>query len=714
MTGRIHVFRRSILLAAALMLAQLCLRSVSDEMFSTDYYPWIIGAVFAVITCAALVVDQVDETFLVGFLTFSILVLTELTLKLSGIEVRITKDQTISFISIVVYVIGAAGSFFGAVAAAMLTCIDIRKKIAQKWNSAEAEECRKNTVEASENRPRDKRIEKSRENPIQEADKTAGEQSPVPSGQRPDCNSSSQKLSAGSKSLPAAMISGESSQMPVQLRAGDDAMQTVQQVEKQEGRHAVRQPVDKKMRPGLCLYALLSAVSYAYLVMPERASISVVVFGVLQFICLWFLTADRRRLFGFIPVFALMLNAFISANDMWRISNVFVVIILYALILSPIDNRRGQWHAVREIFRRIACAPACFHLPFVWAAQSQRQKAALLRRILLAVLICVPVVIFLGGLLCMADLVFAKMLDRILSGLWSLFSINVVYKCLFGIIAGLYLTGLIYTTGHMRPAAREKAPGKQPDLLIVNIIFTVVVLIYTVFCVMQFTYLFARAALPYGMTYTEYARRGFFELLFLTVINLSAILAGIHISRKRQGKSAQLTRWLCCYLCVLTAVLLASSFYRMSLYISDAGLTRLRLMVIGFLIFEAVGLLATLIYCFRSKLPIITVYFGLALTYYMLLNLVPVDYFIARDQIDRYFADGQADIAYTLTLSSDAAPQIERLLMDPGAGQAERTLAMDYFADKDAFYQKQPRRWQRFNLSVYREQQIIAQLQQSR
>ena len=101
-------------------------------------------------------------------------------------------------------------------------------------------------------------------------------------------------------------------------------------------------------------------------------------------------------------------------------------------------------------------------------------------------------------------------------------------------------------------AALSAKPAKQGDTLILNILLFAIAAVYTIFAVVQFRYLFAEQTLPYGLTYTEYARKGFFELLFLTGIN----------------------------------ILLASSFYRMWLYNEDDGLTRLRFLVFGFLIFE--------------------------------------------------------------------------------------------------------------------------------
>lgn len=217
------------------------------------------------------------------------------------------------------------------------------------------------------------------------------------------------------------------------------------------------------------------------------------------------------------------------------------------------------------------------------------------------------------------------------------------------------------------------------------------------FVVIQFKYLFASGNnLPYGLTYTYYARRGFFELLFLSGLNIFLILITICLIKEQSGKWVKSVKILCCYLCVVTMVLLASSFYRMWLYNADDGLTRLRLLVFGFLISEAIGLVFTFFYIIKPKFNIMVIYSIIGLIYYLILNIIPIDAFIAKNQIDRYFQTGKSGIEYTLTLSADAAPQIARLLESTDDNVKES--AKNYFKNNN--YQNDNMTcWQQWNLS---------------
>jgi hypothetical protein len=83
-----------------------------------------------------------------------------------------------------------------------------------------------------------------------------------------------------------------------------------------------------------------------------------------------------------------------------------------------------------------------------------------------------------------------------------------------------------------------------------------------------------------------------------------------------------------------------------------------------------------------------------------------VDYFVAYSQVNRCLQGNSGGIAYTLTLSSDAAPQIERLLYDDAVDETIKAQAAAYLERSFAHYMSGPTRWQRFNLSVNRLEQI--------
>lgn len=448
--------------------------------------------------------------------------------------------------------------------------------------------------------------------------------------------------------------------------------------------------LENRTKIKLLVYGILSAAVFTYFILPEYAGISVPVFAVLQLICLWFVVPDKKRLWRYIPIFILSLNAVLSGNNIWRGWNLLVSIFLYGFMFSDFNGRffPNLFGATIAPFRH-------FSKPFRWIMEANKQKAPVIKRVLAALCITVPVLILLLVLLSSADMVFGTGISNFTQKAFHSISFYAVWKIALGLLAGFYLFGMVcHSYSERNMAALSAKPAKQGDTLILNILLFAIAAVYTIFAVVQFRYLFAEQTLPYGLTYTEYARKGFFELLFLTGINIFIILLTVHFTKHKTGPAAKTIRALCVYLCAMTLVLLASSFYRMWLYNEDDGLTRLRFLVFGFLIFEGAGLLATFYYIIKPKFNIIAVYLGIGLAYYLVLNLVPMDYFVAKSQVDMYLEGRRKGVEYALTLSSDAAPQIARLIHTDAKEQAEV-----YFERQNKRYAHLPKRWQRFNFS---------------
>ncbi|MBE7043311.1 MAG: DUF4173 domain-containing protein [Ruminococcaceae bacterium] len=443
------------------------------------------------------------------------------------------------------------------------------------------------------------------------------------------------------------------------------------------------------------IYAICSAIGFSYLVLPEKSGFGVVVFMIMQCFFLHLLLPDKKRLWITVPMFILSCNSFISANGIWRAANFIVFVFLYAMLSAEYNSR--FWISLLE---NVINPISKFPLPFQWGMKTTKGKGKVIGRILIALLITFPVLLVLILLLSSADMVFRNEIWNVWKELRGIIKFSVIRKGIIGIIAGCYLFGSILQCYRLVPPVKEKA-GKQGDLIIFILLLSGILTVYTAFCIIQFKYLFAGAQLPFDLTYTEYARKGFFELLFLTGINIFLILLTVFMTKEKKGFGKQIAKVLCSYLCAITVVLLISSFYRMYLYCLDDGLTRMRFLVFGFLIFEGIGLLVTFGYIINPKFSMVTVYAAIALTYYLVLNIIPIDYFVAKSQVDMYLSGKREGVEYVLTLSEDAAPQIERLLTSDAKEQAKEFFCYHIERNNEI-----PNRWQRWNLSDQRCQNI--------
>ena len=215
------------------------------------------------------------------------------------------------------------------------------------------------------------------------------------------------------------------------------------------------------------------------------------------------------------------------------------------------------------------------HLDFSGANRSGWSRNA--RAVALGIVVSVPLLIVFASLFMAADPVFAHFAHLLTS--WDI-------TALLGHIA--MIAGIAWiTTGYFRLAFLESSamdPMPSPAPLLGKIeIATVLGLLnalFAAFVAVQVQYLFggkAHVLATVHLTYAEYARKGFFELVWAIGLALPVLLV-LHQLTQRTDRGADWTyRILSTSLVALLAVVMASAVMRMLLYVNTYGLTELRL-----------------------------------------------------------------------------------------------------------------------------------------
>ena len=267
-----------------------------------------------------------------------------------------------------------------------------------------------------------------------------------------------------------------------------------------------------------------------------------------------------------------------------------------------------------------------------------------------------------------------------------------------------------------KPAYLRIRWKKFLDPIVLITIISLLNIVYTVFSVIQFTYLFRGESfvLPSSYTYAEYARRGFFELVAVSVINFIIILIAVSFIRKENRRVHLASKVLLSLLVGLTFILLISAFYRMLIYEQAYGFTYLRIFVQALMVLLFFLFIINIIYIWYMKMPIIKSYFIMTLMVYIILNFTNVDLIIARNNIDRYVETGQIDMEYLKGLSYDVIPEMQRLInIDLKSESTSAVRQQDikdevllFFNDKKLELDNQEH-WQSLNISRYRASRIV-------
>ncbi|WP_245651415.1 DUF4153 domain-containing protein [Streptosporangium amethystogenes] len=218
-------------------------------------------------------------------------------------------------------------------------------------------------------------------------------------------------------------------------------------------------------------------------------------------------------------------------------------------------------------------------LPVPWFLGARLKGLADRRRVVPLLLgggLTVVLLAVFGALFASADAVFAEAVEQVLSAQdWAeSLPLRILLFVVFAVVvASAVLVGL-------RPVAEPKAPDLKVTVgrgLWVTPL-TALNLLFATFVGMQLTVLFGTTrwvVSATGLTYAEYARSGFFQLVVVSVFVL-AIVAVASGTLDLKGFDRWLMAGLLGLLCVLTLVILFSALHRLDLYAEAYGLSRLR------------------------------------------------------------------------------------------------------------------------------------------
>ena len=229
-----------------------------------------------------------------------------------------------------------------------------------------------------------------------------------------------------------------------------------------------------------------------------------------------------------------------------------------------------------------------------------------------------------------------------------------------------FFFSLVYSLRHPRPLPQPaEKPRRGADGLIFALMLAAAAAVYLLFLSVQTAGLFGGAdyLAAKGLSYAEWARSGFFQMVRVTVLNLVLLLSAVHWSR-REGAAWRAVRLLSALLTAESLLLLLSAAVRMTLYVDAYGLSFKRLLTYWGMGMMALFLLAAARKVRRPDFRFCRAAFPLALAGWLVLHCVPLDYLTAKDQVDRYLSGESAtiDVEYLLYgLSYDALSQLERL-----------------------------------------------------
>lgn len=280
--------------------------------------------------------------------------------------------------------------------------------------------------------------------------------------------------------------------------------------------------------------------------------------------------------------------------------------------------------------------------------------------------IAIPMVLAVSLLLCGADVVFREafgdVLDFIFDREWDFLEVisDTVKICLTVLVFFLLSYGvLVYSRKKTGIEGFVQQKMTQWDSFVAITFCSLIGIIYVLFVWVQIAGLFmGKLELPYGYTYAEYARQGFFQLVFVCIFNACLVLVCISCFKKHRILQILLTIISGC-----TYVMLVSSAYRMFMYIREYHLTFLRFLVLWGIVVIAVVMAGVIVAIYMDKFPLFSYMLVSITSLYILFAAIHPDYVIARYNVAQRELGRKIDEWYLIDdLSLDAAGVVFEML----------------------------------------------------
>ncbi len=298
-------------------------------------------------------------------------------------------------------------------------------------------------------------------------------------------------------------------------------------------------------------------------------------------------------------------------------------------------------------------------------------------KMLVGLLCAVPVLVIVVPLLISSDDAFRGMTEDLFRDTPA-----TLFKSALGVAFSVFV--ITYGFSQKTDRISKLRKGKDGGIESVYIIsfLSAIAVCYLLYLFSQLAYFFSafRGFLPDGeITYAQYARKGFFEMCAIAVINLVLVTLALVLAKKRNGKACCAIKGLATFIAVFTLIIIATAISKMVLYIDAYGMTVLRVTTSAFMVFLTVVFISIILRIYSTKVNVIKVSLIAAGCVVLVLGTVNVNAVCARYNYESYLKTREGiDLKAMYELGDEGIPYIAEL----AAGEYENVteVAKEYLA----------------------------------
>ncbi len=368
---------------------------------------------------------------------------------------------------------------------------------------------------------------------------------------------------------------------------------------------------------------------------------------------------------------ALYSDMFINVIMLILVAGLFAV---YTLGLTgSFANKKGSFRMLFDLFLNTFWRPFNAISDVVGGIKTSAKGNKKSLSGIIGFAIAIPFVLIIGALLVSSDAAFEGLVSKVFTniGIYLL-------QLTLAILVVPYMFSKAYANRnklYVNSVSGMKSKKGVPVSAPVAFLGAISVL-YIVYLFSQLAYFFSafKGILPDGYEYTasEFARRGFFEMFAICVINILLIAVATAIAKK---KSIML-KLLSCFISLFSLLLIVTALQKMRLNVSIYGLSKNRIMVTVFMLMMVVVIAFFILHIFAPKISYMQPIILICSAMFIALSFADIDTQIAKYNINAYETGAieSLDVDTIGDLSDSAVPYLVELTENEDEEIAKKAL----------------------------------------
>lgn len=353
--------------------------------------------------------------------------------------------------------------------------------------------------------------------------------------------------------------------------------------------------------------------------------------------------------------FSIYNDFLVNSIMLFLVCSLFVIYI--CSISGCITHNQGSFRMLGDVLKETFVSPFSNGADITGAYGRVMSKNKVSRNVIIGIALSLPVLFIIIPLLAGSDAAFENLVKIVLKN---------IGKYLLEAILALIVTPLIILYAVSKKCGKnkkknEKSKSRGVIQSPVTVSFlSVISATYVIYLFSQLAYFFSAFSgiLPKGYSYSAsvYARRGFFEMFAICVINMVIIAFANILTKRVKGKIPIAVKAISAFILLFTVLILVTAMAKMKLNIEIFGLSKNRLLVSVFMIMIFVIIVFYIIHIFLPKISYMQPIIVICSAMFIALSFSDIDGGIARYNIDAYMNGkiDSIDVEYINSLSDSS------------------------------------------------------------